>query len=1051
MYLADLHIHSKYSRATSRDCDLPHLELWGRRKGLQLLGTGDFTHPAWRKEMEEQLLPTGDGTYLLRESLLLPDETAGNPPSPRFVVSGEISSIYKKNGKTRKVHNVILLPGLEEAKMLADKLEAIGNIHSDGRPILGLDSRDLLEITLETCPDAVFIPAHIWTPHFSLFGAFSGFETIEECFEDLTPYIHALETGLSSDPPMNRRVSALDRFTLVSNSDAHSPAKLGREANLLDAPLSYQGLKQAIESGDGFAGTVEFFPEEGKYHLDGHRSCGVCLTPEETVRYGGHCPVCGKKITIGVEHRVEELADRPLDGVGGKMKPFESLVPLPEVIGGSTSVSPTGKKAERLYFSLLRSIGPEFYILREAPLERIEAEAGICVAEGIRRLRQGRVRKEAGYDGQYGVISLLNAAEIEELNGQASLFGPASAAGGTTKQKNLPNRKSKAGTPAAENIPAPEQLNQEQEAAATAPDPVVAVIAGPGTGKTKTLTERIAWLLEQGGAKPSEITAVTFTNQAAAEMRRRLEERFGGKAALRGITVGTFHSICLKLLGSPVLISRSEALDAAADILREYELKASPGKFLQQVSSYKNGVSLPDGKTADAVSAYCSRLKGWGVLDFDDLLLAALERPAAHRLGFTHLLVDEFQDLNGLQYDLIRRWSKRGKSLFVIGDPDQSVYGFRGASGACFKRLREELPALRVIHLAENYRSTPQILSCAHPILPQSQTRQALKPNRPNGEAVRLVTADSDFSEGIFIAKEIGRMTGGIDMLESQNAAERAVYRSFSEIAVLCRTHRQADLIEKCLIHDGIPCIVTGRGDYLEEDEVRGTLAFFRSLADPRDLPSLRLSLRCLWSCPADLTERALELFRCSDELDPVALQEECRGLGALELWAEKIAAFLPLVQKEPPRKLLECWTEGKLLSSSMEKLLQTAVFHPTMKSMLENLLIGQEGDLKRASGKNYRSGAVELMTLHGSKGLEFPVVFLAGVKKGVIPLESARRPADPEEERRLFYVGVTRAREELILTGSPSLSPFLEGLPLKRQEAGRSKPTSKAEQLSLF
>lgn len=311
MFIADLHIHSKYSRATSRDCDTAHLDFWARRKGIHLLGTGDFTHPAWRAELAEKLIPAEEGLYRLREEYRLPDSIGGQSLSPRFILSGEISSIYKKNGRTHKVHNVILLPSLEDAEALAHRLESIGNIHSDGRPILGLDSRDLLEITLEACPQAVFIPAHIWTPHFSMFGAFSGFDTVEECFGDLSEYIHAVETGLSSDPPMNWRVSALDRFTLVSNSDAHSPAKIGREANLLDTDLSYPALAKAIQTGEGLVGTVEFFPEEGKYHLDGHRACGCRLTPSQTAAYGGRCPVCGKKITIGVQHRVEELADRP--------------------------------------------------------------------------------------------------------------------------------------------------------------------------------------------------------------------------------------------------------------------------------------------------------------------------------------------------------------------------------------------------------------------------------------------------------------------------------------------------------------------------------------------------------------------------------------------------------------------------------------------------------------------------------------------------------------------------------------------------------------------
>ena len=281
MYIADLHIHSRYSRATSRDLTPEQLDFQARKKGIRLLGTGDFTHPAWREELKEKLIPAEDGLYRLREDCVLSPEARGEEERTRFVVSGEISSIYKQDRKVRKVHSLILLPGLEEAEKLSARLEAIGNIHSDGRPILGLSCHDLLEIMLETCPEGMFIPAHIWTPHFSMFGALSGFERAEECFGELTPYIHAVETGLSSDPPMNWQLSALDRFQLISNSDAHSPAKLGREANLLSGDLSYYGLKQAVETGEGLDGTIEFFPEEGKYHFDGHRKCHICLSPAE--------------------------------------------------------------------------------------------------------------------------------------------------------------------------------------------------------------------------------------------------------------------------------------------------------------------------------------------------------------------------------------------------------------------------------------------------------------------------------------------------------------------------------------------------------------------------------------------------------------------------------------------------------------------------------------------------------------------------------------------------------------------------------------------------
>lgn len=305
------------------------------------------------------------------------------------------------------MHNVILLPGLEAAEKLSQKLETIGNLHSDGRPILGLDCRELLEIMLDVCPEGILIPAHIWTPHFSLFGAFSGFDSIEECFEDLTPYIHALETGLSSDPSMNWRWSALDRFQLVSNSDAHSPAKLGREATLLDISLSYQSLYDAVQYGKGLTGTIEFFPEEGKYHYDGHRKCQICLSPKEAEKYEGKCPVCGKKLTVGVDHRICQLADRE-DGVQKDNRPsYESLVPLLEVIGGSMGYSVASKRVQRQYENMLKKFGSEFEILREIPIEDIRMAGYEKEAEGIRRMRTGQVEKYPGFDGEYGTIRLF--------------------------------------------------------------------------------------------------------------------------------------------------------------------------------------------------------------------------------------------------------------------------------------------------------------------------------------------------------------------------------------------------------------------------------------------------------------------------------------------------------------------------------------------------------------------------------------------------------------------------------------------------------------------
>ena len=406
--IADLHIHSRFSMATSKEGTPENLDFWARKKGISLIGTGDFTHPVWREELKERLVSEGNGLYRLRDAYVKEESRKFPGEGTRFVVSGEISSIYKKNGKTRKVHNVILLPSLEAADAMAQRLEKIGNIHSDGRPILGLDSHDLLEMMLDVCPEGILIPAHIWTPHFSVLGAKSGFDSVEECFEELAPYIHALETGLSSDPAMNWRISKLDRYQLVSNSDAHSPSKLGREANLLDIDCSYEGLYRAIRTGEGLEGTVEFFPEEGKYHFDGHRKCGVSLSPVEAERLGGICPVCGKKLTMGVDHRVEQLADRAEGFVKKDGKKYESLVPLPEVISACMGYSTASKKVQGCFEQMIQTLGTEFDILRNVPSEDIKSCAGERIAEGIENVRTGNVKRIPGYDGEYGKIELFD-------------------------------------------------------------------------------------------------------------------------------------------------------------------------------------------------------------------------------------------------------------------------------------------------------------------------------------------------------------------------------------------------------------------------------------------------------------------------------------------------------------------------------------------------------------------------------------------------------------------------------------------------------------------
>jgi len=1061
MFIADFHVHSAYSRATSKECVPEFLDLWARRKGLALIGTGDFTHAAWRAELREKLIPTDDGLYVLKKEHRMDSETAGAQEPVRFMVTGEISSIYKKDGKVRKVHNLILLPDLDKADALSRRLETIGNLRSDGRPILGLDSKALLQITLETCPNAVFIPAHIWTPHFSLFGTYSGFDDIEECFEELTPHIHALETGLSSDPPMNWRLSALDRFTLVSNSDAHSPGNLAREANLFETELSYAHIANALanKQSGAFRGTLEFFPEEGKYHFDGHRNCGVCQPPTQTLAAKGVCPVCGGRITVGVLHRVEALADRADGFVPPEAPRYESLIPLPEVIAASTGLSAASAKGKALYARLLRELGPELDILRKAPVEEIARAAGPAMAEGIRRLREGKVDVSPGYDGEYGKVRILDPDEIAEASGQIRLFLGEPARKAAPAPKKAPAKEAAAPLPpAAQENEVPSMraeegdgLNPEQRAAAFSGAPVTAVIAGPGTGKTKTLVARISYLVRQLGASPAAITAVSFTNKAAGEMRNRLSRQWDNVQAVKAMRIGTFHAICLDLLrqrgGEIAVLDDAAAGSVVKEVLGELGLKLPAREALREISLFKCGASASPALPEGVYAAYQARLAEYGAMDYDDILLRALETevPATR---FDHLLVDEFQDMNPVQYRLMQKWAKHSQSVFVIGDPDQSIYGFRGSTSQCFSWLRADFPGLAEVALTRNYRSTAEILAASAPIV-AGREAPGLDAQRGRGAKVRFVDAGSTFSEALFVAKEIGRMVGGIDMLKSGAASPPEKVWGFSDIAVLYRLNRQAALLEECLAKEGIPHVVSGRDAFLTHPETAKLLAFFRLLLNPGDAVSLRTCLAELSGCGEAQVQAVLQRYRKAEKTLASlckALQEGAADAGALPLLADRVGRYGQAARREKPQRLVARWLseQGVADADWADKVSRMAVFHDRMADLLRAVTLGQESDIRRYGGKKHTSDAVSLMTLHGAKGLEFPVVFLCGVTEGLIPHKGhGDSPTDEGEERRLLYVGMTRAKDELILVNAGSPSPFLSDLPpdlLDRQALPRRK-----------
>ena len=404
-FYADLHVHSRYARATSPNADLIELAWWARRKGITVLGTGDFTHPVWFGELKQGLVPAEPGLFRLRDELdravveRLPRSCRG---SLRFLLTVEVSTAFRRDGRARRMHHLLYVPELETAATLSDRLGRSGNLTEDGRPTLAMDAGDLLQATLESGDGAYLVPAHVWTPWVGVLSATTGFDSIEACYGDLARHLFAVETGLSADPPMNWRVSRLDRFRSVSYSDAHAPSRLGREATEFATELDYFAIRRALETGDGLQGTVEFFPEQGRYHLSGHRRCGVRLEPAEARRARMRCPVCGKRLTMGVLQRVEDLADRPAGVRPAGAASWRNLLALDEVVAGVTGVGPTSKTVRRTIDAMVELLGPELPILERLPLEGIDKAGFPAVAEAIGKVRRGEVVRDPGFDGQYG-------------------------------------------------------------------------------------------------------------------------------------------------------------------------------------------------------------------------------------------------------------------------------------------------------------------------------------------------------------------------------------------------------------------------------------------------------------------------------------------------------------------------------------------------------------------------------------------------------------------------------------------------------------------------
>lgn len=1056
---ADLHIHSKYSRACSKDCDLEHLTWWARRKGITLVGTGDFTHPAWFDHLRESLVPAEPGLFRLREDLdrdiarkLPPSVSAGQV---RFMLSVEISTIYKRAERTRKVHHLVYVPDFDAAAEFNHRLGRIGNLGSDGRPILGLDSRDLLEITLESGDGAYLVPAHVWTPWFAVLGSKSGFDAIEDCYVDLADHIFALETGLSSDPAMNWRISRLDRYRLVSNSDAHSPPMLGREATVFDTDLDYFAVRRALETGTGHAGSVEFFPEEGKYHIDGHRKCGVRMEPDQTREHGGICPECAKPLTVGVLSRVEELADRPEAVRPDGAADFRSLVPLPEIMSEIIGTGPKSKKVLSAIDGLTAALGPELTILEHVPVDDIETHSPL-LAEAVTRLRRGQVIRESGYDGEYGSIRLFESGELKRIS---TITAPALFDDGLfdSNETAPAKRKRQASVPAQPPRPtAPPPmpahtngllggLDPDQRAATEIMDGPLLIVAGPGTGKTRTLTHRIAHLLTAHDVNPSHCMAITFTRRAAEEMAQRLAVLAPEHAPKLNVT--TFHSLGVRILREQherVGLSQNFGIaDHVRQMAVAVELTGSEKearRLLARLSQQcRTDETTPEFTEID--DRYTKALRHRDLVDFDDLVkLPAMllesdpELADAYRDRFRWISVDEYQDIDEQQYRLLRRLapvsmldptikSSTEGNLTVIGDPDQSIYRFRGARVEFFLRFQQDFPNARTVHLTRNYRSNPNILHAALQVISPATLvpDRVLRPFGDHGDdLIGMHHAATERAEGSFVAHTIERLLGGASFhsLDSGRVdSDGTQGLGFSDFAVLYRTDRQAHAVMEALTQAGLPFQKRSHDRLAERpgvDRILGELVYAPG-GEPAGMPvleRLRQAANAVLGrvSPTEQEESAAHIHAAVDLLRPLA--DRCGD---------------------------------------------------DLQQFRTELSLGVEVDTW-----DPRADRVSLLTLHAAKGLEFPVVFVVGCEDGLLPLRwpgMASDEVDEEqvhEERRLLFVGITRAQRHLYLShaaervrqGSPvktNRSPFLAYVDAAVCERlGDAVPRQKPRQVQL-
>jgi len=953
-------------------------------------------------------------------------------------------SVVKKYDKVRKVHNCVFAPDFETVDKIQQKLSSLKfNITSDGRPILGFDSRDLLELLLEANDKNYFVPAHIWTPWFSALGSKSGFDSIKECYGDMAKYISAVETGLSTNAPMHWMCKFLDDYTLISNSDAHSPEKLGRNANIFNTQLSYDAIINAMRTGNPelFLGTIDLFPQEGKYFYDGHRKCNISWNPVETLKHNEICSVCGRKVTVGVMNRILQLSDRE-DVMKRKNRlPFYSIIPLKEILSEITGVGPSSKKVTNVYDSVLKKLGPELNILLNIPVDEINKKGGVILSEAIKRMRNQQVHIKEGFDGEYGRIKVFEKNEQKMFSKQEYLFddfvskthtksGNYLTSQVTEKQdistfnfsikeyKELKQQQKSNQTElkqeelfSTKTLTNPvEELNNEQLKATQHFSGPLIIIAGPGTGKTKTLTCRIANLIKNKNVKPENILALTFTNKAANEMKERLLNLLNDKAIVTKIQISTFHGFGFSVIKKYYeKTGRNEHFSIIDNDDKKIILNKTLGitksnlkKTINAITKAKQNLKTPeqleDKELTKIFKDYETILQEQDIFDIDDMIYHSVRLWLAHpeilsyyKEKYKWVFVDEYQDTNFAQYQMLRLLKPdKNSNLCVTGDPNQAIYGFQGADVQYIKKFTSDYPDATQYYLKKSYRCSDNILKASENIVKNktAQNTQMLK-GLHKGVKIKIIQNNTEKSEAEFVARTIENMLGGLGFFSIDSnitqGDENTEIKGLSDFVILCRIKNQMKSVEKALNDHSIPF------------QTIENIPFFKQKPVSYIIDLLKLSV----NTENTFLRNKLVENKIITDLGLAKIIEDVNKQHSVKDKALYIIDNYLSDEK----------SENEILFKNFTDI--TDDFKDDLDNFLRFVALGTGIDTYKP-----KTEKVTLMTLHSAKGLEFKCVFIVGCENGLIPYSVFEtQKTDIDEEKRLLYVGMTRAESFLFLS----------------------------------